>query len=430
VDFGIAKAEARSTKTQAGVLKGKFAYMSPEQIIDQDLDRRSDIFALGSVLFEVITGTVLFSGDSDFQVLEKIRDSETPQISDFVDNPPKRLQIILEKALAKEPEDRFEWASDMADDLLNLRLSDDGLFASKQASKFMKQLYKNDLEDLQRRLVEYEKLDLIKIKRDESLPAHQKETAVIAASPELLAAGKPEKTTTVQNIDLHTKSDSNITGEVRRSKGRTIPIEGQTVVSAAPKGMNTLDKRSTIGGIAALVFIVGLSATFFFSRSSNENNENQQPSEPTQQTAPVVEATPKTAPNAETAPEKQKDSKSAVTQEEENKKVSAAAEAKEKEAKTEAKTEKKKTPKKTTPVKRVVPTDPNGKLSILAMGQTQCKVSVAGRTIGTIPLFDYKIPAGTYTVKVKCKNGKSFVASRKIRRGKVTKLMIKPSDWK
>jgi serine/threonine protein kinase len=73
IDFGIAKAQSRSSKTQAGVLKGKFGYMSPEQVRGLPLDRRSDVFAVGTILYELMTGDRLFLGDSDFSTLEKVR---------------------------------------------------------------------------------------------------------------------------------------------------------------------------------------------------------------------------------------------------------------------------------------------------------------------------------------------------------------------
>src|SRR5207245_6800846 len=73
IDFGIAKAANKATKTQAGILKGKFGYMSPEQVRGLPLDRRSDVFALGVVLYEMLAGERFFVGETDFSVLEKVR---------------------------------------------------------------------------------------------------------------------------------------------------------------------------------------------------------------------------------------------------------------------------------------------------------------------------------------------------------------------
>src|SRR5215470_13007089 len=73
IDFGIAKAAVRSSRTQHGILKGKFSYMSPEQVRGLPIDRRSDLFAIGTLLWECLTGERLFATDSDFATLEKVR---------------------------------------------------------------------------------------------------------------------------------------------------------------------------------------------------------------------------------------------------------------------------------------------------------------------------------------------------------------------
>ena len=75
IDFGIAKAANRASKTQVGVLKGKFAYMSPEQVCGSLIDRRSDVFAVGIVLYEMLTGERLFIAESDFSTLQRVRDA-------------------------------------------------------------------------------------------------------------------------------------------------------------------------------------------------------------------------------------------------------------------------------------------------------------------------------------------------------------------
>jgi serine/threonine protein kinase len=83
IDFGIAKAANRSQKTQAGILKGKFGYMSPEQVRGLPIDRRSDIFAVGVILYEMLTGEKLFVGESDFSTLEKVRNAEVKAASPY-----------------------------------------------------------------------------------------------------------------------------------------------------------------------------------------------------------------------------------------------------------------------------------------------------------------------------------------------------------
>jgi len=108
VDFGIAKAADSSTHTRAGVLKGKFAYMSPEQAAGGRIDRRTDIFALGVILHELITGVRLFKRDTDVSTLTAVGNCHVDPPSDSVEGVDDELDAIVLKALAKNPKDRFQ----------------------------------------------------------------------------------------------------------------------------------------------------------------------------------------------------------------------------------------------------------------------------------------------------------------------------------
>src|SRR5262245_48027262 len=141
IDFGIAKAAARSTKTQAGVLKGKFGYMSPEQVRGLPLDRRSDIFAIATILYELLTAERLFLGESDFATLEKVRNVEVPQPSQAVKGCPPALDRIIMKGLSKEVEDRYQWASEMQEDLNGYLNTLDPPFGPKQLGAWMREQF-------------------------------------------------------------------------------------------------------------------------------------------------------------------------------------------------------------------------------------------------------------------------------------------------
>ena len=116
-DFGIAKAASKASKTQSGALKGKIQYMSPEQAWGRPIDRRSDLFSLGVVLHELLTGERLFGGDTDINVLEKVRSAEVVPPSRSNPEVPQNLDAVVLKALAKEPDDRYANASDLLRDL-------------------------------------------------------------------------------------------------------------------------------------------------------------------------------------------------------------------------------------------------------------------------------------------------------------------------
>ncbi|MCM2316519.1 MAG: TonB family protein, partial [Thermoanaerobaculia bacterium] len=116
-DFGIAKAASKASHTIAGALKGKLQYMSPEQAWGKAIDRRSDIFALAAVLFEMLTGGKLFSGDSELSVLEQVREARIRPPSSINDEVTPDIDSIVLKALAKEQDERYQTAGEMAKDL-------------------------------------------------------------------------------------------------------------------------------------------------------------------------------------------------------------------------------------------------------------------------------------------------------------------------
>jgi eukaryotic-like serine/threonine-protein kinase len=145
IDFGIAKAANRAQKTQAGILKGKFGYMSPEQVRGMPIDRRSDIFAVGVILYEMLTGEKLFVGESDFSTLEKVRNAEVPLPRQFNPNIPAGLEKVVLKALAREPEERYQWASDLQEDLMKFLLAGDAIYSGKHLASFMKEAFAEDM---------------------------------------------------------------------------------------------------------------------------------------------------------------------------------------------------------------------------------------------------------------------------------------------
>lgn len=141
IDFGIAKAAGKASKTQAGILKGKFGYMSPEQVRGLPIDRRSDIFALGIILYEMLTGERLFIGESDFSTLEKVRNVDIQPPSSFNAQIPEQLERIVLKALAKDVEDRYQNAIDLHDDLQAFLYSVGQFSSRKDLSAWMKRTY-------------------------------------------------------------------------------------------------------------------------------------------------------------------------------------------------------------------------------------------------------------------------------------------------
>jgi serine/threonine protein kinase len=160
IDFGIAKAQGKTSQTQVGILKGKFSYMSPEQVRGLHIDHRSDIFSLGIVLYELLTLERLFLGDSDFDTLEKIRKVEMSPPTLYNPHIPKELEDIVLKALAKSPEDRYQTSYELADALEQFMRNQGYYFTNKDLGAYMKDAFSADIEFENKKLEYYRSLNL------------------------------------------------------------------------------------------------------------------------------------------------------------------------------------------------------------------------------------------------------------------------------
>jgi eukaryotic-like serine/threonine-protein kinase len=158
IDFGIAKAAGKASTTQAGILKGKFGYMSPEQVRGLPIDKRSDIFAVGIVLYELLTGERLFVGETDFSTLEKVRNVEIVPPSSYNKKIPPELERLILKALARDPEDRYSNAIDLHDDLQSFLYSVGEFYSRKDLSAWMKKTFAMEIEEDNAKLEQYRQI--------------------------------------------------------------------------------------------------------------------------------------------------------------------------------------------------------------------------------------------------------------------------------
>ena len=143
IDFGIVRALGRVSQTNPGGLKGKIEYMAPEQASSEDVDRRADVFALGIVLWEAVTGRHLFRRDTELATMRAIVDEPIPPPSDISPVHPQLEQIIV-RALQKRREDRFQTAQEMAMALERYAFSQEG-FSPLQLANYVKDLFETDL---------------------------------------------------------------------------------------------------------------------------------------------------------------------------------------------------------------------------------------------------------------------------------------------
>ncbi|MCE9580658.1 MAG: serine/threonine protein kinase [Deltaproteobacteria bacterium] len=141
LDFGIAQALMKFT-SEIGVLKGKFSYMSPEQIRGMPLDARTDVFSTGIILHEMLTTEKLFRGDTEFALMEKVRKAEVPPPSNFNRRVTPELDAVVFKALARDVADRYQSASELAAALD--ALIEGYRFDPKELRQFMRQMFRKE----------------------------------------------------------------------------------------------------------------------------------------------------------------------------------------------------------------------------------------------------------------------------------------------
>ncbi len=225
VDFGIAKSgtEPDADDTPSGQLKGKAPYMSPEQASGQLIDWRSDIFAVGVILFELTTGRRLFKGASEYETLKMICDKEYPLPSQVKPDYPPELERIVMRALAKKREDRYQSAREMQADLESFAREERIAVSQVSLTKWMESLFADKLAQQKEALQDVKQL-----------------ADVIA----------------VQQASLYEGGNGTSTG--------TLAASGAASVRAEPP------KKSSAGVIAAVLGLVVLGGGFVFMRRQAE----------------------------------------------------------------------------------------------------------------------------------------------------------------
>ncbi|MBN1849268.1 MAG: protein kinase [Deltaproteobacteria bacterium] len=190
IDFGIAKAAIQDTTTQEGSIKGKVAYMSPEQAQGKVIDHRSDLFAMGILLYEMATRKKMFEGDA-FQVFAKVREADYTPPEVVKSDLPMQVYRILEKALKKDREQRYQSAEEMLADLevciqqLSFSSSFRGL------SQYMNELFKKEAESDVHVMEEAEDFDLSAVTgQDETRSTRLEKTLLLTETIEPLKKKK------------------------------------------------------------------------------------------------------------------------------------------------------------------------------------------------------------------------------------------------
>lgn len=188
VDFGIASARDRLHHTETGTVKGKFAYMAPEQMIGARVDRRADVWSLGVVLWELVAGRSLFKRRTETETVMAVTQLERPPLTSLRPELSPRLDAIVARALAREPEDRYPTAAAMAEDLLAWLAEQPGPADAAEVAAWMQRLFPSEAEEDAR---------LVRRALHDSLPAYdagttQERSAVVRRSePTRIAPLRP-----------------------------------------------------------------------------------------------------------------------------------------------------------------------------------------------------------------------------------------------
>src|SRR3954471_8055209 len=155
IDFGIAKSEMSTVKTEAGMIKGKFVYMSPEQSLAKKLDKRSDIFAVGISLYEMLTGINPFHKKNIVLSLEAVQRFDPPPPSEY-DPSYAPFDPIIAKAMAKDRDRRYSDAAEMQDDLRRVVVPR----PAERLGQFMQRIFRAQVEEEQKMLMDSDSMKL------------------------------------------------------------------------------------------------------------------------------------------------------------------------------------------------------------------------------------------------------------------------------
>ncbi len=189
LDFGVASARHRHYQTSTGEVKGKFAYLAPEQMDAMPVNRRADIWSLGVVLWEGITGRRLFARDTMAGTVRAVTSMPIPKLREIRPDAPEALQPIVDKALERDQEQRYSTAREMGKDLATFLARSERFVAAPDVAEWMSQLFP-DGRQAKERLVEQTRTGSV----SELTEEHSQETSAVLArgsvdSTEALAPG-------------------------------------------------------------------------------------------------------------------------------------------------------------------------------------------------------------------------------------------------
>ncbi|HEY3452156.1 MAG TPA: PEGA domain-containing protein [Myxococcales bacterium] len=300
VDFGIAKAADQASQTRSGVLKGKYSYMSPEQAAGREIDQRTDQFALGTVLWELLVARRLFKRNTDVQTLAAVTECKVPNPWELNPRVPEELGRLCLKAMAKDPDERFadlhEMQMALDDWLVSNRLpSSPAHLASYMAELYSDRLALEASEGLPV-FAEGQPQDPIsssmagKAESKKSGKTDRRRTGLSNAMRKATGDGSPETraarpSSGASKVPIRLDSPGQ-PDEPQDSEERT-PVEQSSITgSSVSRLVNRLSGRKTTVGVAALAVVLGLAAVFVYQTQVSSTTQRPTGTEPVQPVDP------------------------------------------------------------------------------------------------------------------------------------------------
>ncbi len=214
-DFGIAKATLSSVTTKTGVIKGKVKYMSPEQALGRKLDHRSDVFSLGSCLYEMLTRIPPFTATNEMDLLIKVRDAKYRPVSELTPGIPHELEQITDKCLTRSRANRYQTAAEAEHDLRAFLRKFMPNYSRSHLGRFIRKSFAQEIERELRMLEEFVMADDVSddvgenmMKRDDDfeppeVPFQPKPTSVSIVAAAADFSSESNFTTMPKADDLH-----------------------------------------------------------------------------------------------------------------------------------------------------------------------------------------------------------------------------------
>lgn len=273
VDFGIAKTDKEDEGTKAGTIKGKFSYMSPEQASGERLDIRTDVFSLGIVLWEVLANKRLFTASTEMTTLKKIRECKVPPISKINPKVPEELERIVNIALAKNPDNRYQTCAEFYKDLnrfLNRFYPD---FSAHDFSVFIKSLYADEVLENRDKFIEFSKISLdYKNQKDQE---ENDETMISFDKSSNIFGDKIESSV---SLDLKNMTLGSNTHPLNRYGGRERSSQHNNRVTTVQKKKKDFLTVANLSVIALFFIAIGLVVSQLVPSKKSTDYSLQQPS--------------------------------------------------------------------------------------------------------------------------------------------------------